>query len=131
MAQITGWLIDLYPNETGLALWLLGDNGARHKLHIDFPVTFYAAGAFQSLRQAWRFLQSRNVSLARETRRDLFSGERAVLAVTVHTPAALPGLFAELSGNFQRWTTTTRTSRSHCVSPPGQASACWGAAGST
>jgi hypothetical protein len=93
-------LIDLYPNETGLALWLLGDDGARHKLHIDFPVTFYAAGAFQSLRQAWRFLQSRKVSLARETRRDLFSGERAVLAVTVHTPAALPGLFAELSGEF-------------------------------
>lgn len=100
MAQITGWLIDLYPDETGLALWLLGDDDARHKLHIDFPVTFYAAGAFQSLRQAWRFLQSRNVSLARKTRRDLFSGERAVLAVTVHTPAALPGLFSELSREF-------------------------------
>jgi DNA polymerase-2 len=100
MAQITGWLIDLYPGETGLALWLLGDDDERHKLHIDFPVTFYAAGAFQSLRQAWRFLQSRNVSLARETRRDLFSGERAVLAVTVHAPAALPGLFSELSGEF-------------------------------
>jgi len=100
MAQITGWLIDLYPNETGLALWLLGEDDERHKLHIDFPVTLYAAGAFQSLRQAWRFLQSKNVSLARETRRDLFSGERAVLAVTVHTPAALPGLFAELSGEF-------------------------------
>ena len=100
MAQTIGWLIDLYPDETGLVLWLLADTGQRLPLRLDFPVTFYAAGEFSALRQAWRFLQDKNVSLARETRRDLFTGEREVLAVTVSRPADLPGLFAELSAAF-------------------------------
>lgn len=100
MAACTGWLIDLYPNETGLALWLLADSGERLPLRMDFPVTFYAAGDFSVLRQAWRYLKDKDVCLARETRRDLFSGDRAVLAVTVPKPADLPNLFADLSGNF-------------------------------
>ncbi len=100
MAQTTGWLIDLYPDETGLVLWLLADTGDRLPLRMDFPVTFYAAGEFSVLRQAWRFLQDKNVSLARETRRDLFTGDREALAVTVSRPADLPGLFAELSAAF-------------------------------
>lgn len=101
MAQTIGWLIDLYPDETGLVLWLLADSGERLPLRMDFPVTLYAAGDFSVLRQAWRFLQDKNVSLARETRRDLFTGEREVLAVTVSRPADLPGLFAELSAAFR------------------------------
>jgi len=74
--QVTGWLIDLYPDETGLALWLLADTGERLSLRLDFPVTFYAAGEFAALRQAWRFLQGKGVSLARATRRDC-SAERS------------------------------------------------------
>jgi DNA polymerase-2 len=98
--RCTGWLIDLYPDDTGLALWLLAETGERLALHMDFPVTFYAAGDFGLLRQAWWFLQSKAVTLARETRRDLFSGEREVLAVTVPRPASVPELFAELSAVF-------------------------------
>ena len=75
MAPISGWLIDLYPDQTGLALWLLAESGERLKLRLDFPVTFYAAGEFAALRQAWRFLQDKNVSLARATCRDLFRSE--------------------------------------------------------
>jgi DNA polymerase II len=100
MTAASGWLIDLYPAEAGLVLWLLGDSNERLCLRMDFPLTFYAAGEFASLRQAWRFLQQKDVTLARETRRDLFSGERTVLAVTVPQPVTLPGLFAELSGEF-------------------------------
>lgn len=100
MAQISGWLIDLYPDETGLALWLLADSGERLPLRMDFPVTFFAAGDFSILRQAWHFLQDKGVALARETRRDLFTGEREVLSVTVPRPAELPSLFAELSRQF-------------------------------
>ena len=96
----TGWLIDLYPDDTGLALWLLADSGERLHLNMDFPATFYAAGDFSTLRQAWRFLQEKGVTLARETRRDLFTGERAVLAITVPWPAALPEIFAGLSAVF-------------------------------
>lgn len=100
MTACTGWLIDLYPNETGLVLWLLADSGERLPLRMDFPVTFYAAGDFSVLRQVWRYLKEKDVCLARETRRDLFSGDRAVLAVTVPKPADLPSLFVDLSGNF-------------------------------
>ncbi len=100
MAPLTGWLIDLYPNETDLALWLLADSGERLLLRMDFPITFYAAGDFSALRQAWRFLRDKGVILARETRRDLFTGERTVLAATVPRPASLPELFAELSAAF-------------------------------
>lgn len=100
MAPISGWLTDLYSDESSLALWLLAESGARLKLRFDFPVTFYAAGEFAALRQAWRFLQAKPVSLARTTRRDLFAGEREVLAVTVSRPAGLPELFAELSTAF-------------------------------
>ena len=65
MTACIGWLIDLYPNETGLVLWLLADSGERLPLRMDFPVTFYAAGDFSVLRQAWRFLQNKGVPLAR------------------------------------------------------------------
>ena len=100
MTACTGSLIDLYSNETGLVLWLLADSGERLSLRMDFPITFYAAGDFSVLRQAWHFLQNKGVTLARESRRDLFSGDRAVLAVTVPKPADLPSLFADLSENF-------------------------------
>ena len=100
MSACTGWLIDLYPDKAGLILWLLADSGERLSLRMDFPVTFYASGDFSVLRQAWRYLKDKDVCLARETRRDLFSGDRAVLAVTVPKPANLPNLFADLSGNF-------------------------------
>jgi DNA polymerase-2 len=100
MDEPTGWLIDLYPDETGIVLWLLCDDARRLMLHMDFPITFYVAGRFTRLREVWRFLQEKNVTLARETRRDLFTGQRNVLAVTVPRPVDLPGLFAELSRQY-------------------------------
>ena len=59
----------------------------RLHLRMAFPVTFYAAGDFSILRQAWRFLREKDVSLARTRRRDLFTGEQDVLAVTVPSPS--------------------------------------------
>ncbi|MEI7847015.1 MAG: DNA polymerase domain-containing protein [Chloroflexota bacterium] len=100
MTEQTGWLIDLYPDETGLALWLLCDDGQRLPLRMDFPVTFYAAGASVSLREAWRFLQDKQASLARTSRRDLFTGLHDLLSITLACPADLPSLFVEFSQQF-------------------------------
>jgi DNA polymerase-2 len=95
-----GWLIDVYPNETGLALWLLCDDGQRLYMNFEFPVTFYAAGDFGLLHQAWYLLRNKDVKVAFETRRDLFTGVREVLAATVSRPTDLHGQFAELNAMF-------------------------------
>ena len=55
--EYTGWLLDVYADlEGGISLWLLPDD-SKERLHLRmaFPVTFYAAGDFSLLRQAWRF----------------------------------------------------------------------------
>ncbi len=101
MDEQTGWLLDVYAEpEGGIVLWLIADDGQRLRLRMDFPVTFYAAGDFGLLRQAWIYLRDRGVKLERVSRRDLFLGERACLGVTVSNPSKLPGLFAELSRQF-------------------------------
>jgi DNA polymerase-2 len=102
MHEHSGWLLDLYPDLAGgISLWLLADDSrARLQLHMPFPATFYAAGDFPTLRRAWRFLQGRDVTLARARRRDLFTGERDLLAVTVPGPACIAGVFRELSAQF-------------------------------
>jgi hypothetical protein len=75
MPELTGWLLDLYPDpQAGAALWLLGEDGQRRRLQQDFPLTFYAAGPAEQLRQLWRFLQAQPeaLTLSRTERRDLF-----------------------------------------------------------
>jgi DNA polymerase-2 len=67
---------------------------------MDFTVTFFAAGDFSLLRQAWRFLREKGVRLERTIRRDLFMGDRDVLTVTTSNPASLQKLFGELQRQF-------------------------------
>ncbi len=100
MDEVIGWLLDVYADEDGLILWLLTDNDHRLRLRTKFSVTFYAAGDFGLLRQAWLFLKNENVKLERASRCDLFLGERACMAVTTSNLSALPGLFAKLSRRF-------------------------------
>ena len=101
MNEITGWLIDIYASPEGrIKLWVIGDNGARLCLYQDFPVTFYASGDFSILRRAWVFLKDKNVGLERTRRKDLFTGECDVLAITVQNSSELPKIFRELSGEF-------------------------------
>ena len=101
MAEATGWLLDVYADaEDGVILWLLTDDNKRLRLHMDFDITFYAAGDFSLLRQAWIFLKDKNVKLERMTRRDLFLGERDVLAVTTSRPVSVQKLFGALQRQF-------------------------------
>jgi DNA polymerase-2 len=58
MTALTGWLLDVYDDpQDGVVVWLLGDDGQRHRLRQDFPVAFYAAGPSGDLRRLWRFLE--------------------------------------------------------------------------
>src|SRR5271157_3077252 len=101
MPELTGWLLDLFDEPGGgVVLWLLGEDGRRHRLHQDFPVTFYAAGPAPRLRQLWQYLQRQpaQVSLSRDERRDLFQpGPVTVLAIRVERPADQPPLFQQLA----------------------------------
>lgn len=100
MAEAIGWLLDVYAEEDGITLWLLTDDDKRQQLRMEFDVTFYVAGDFNLLRQAWIYLIEKDVRLARTIRRDLFLGERDVMAVTTSNPAGLQKLFAELQRQF-------------------------------
>lgn len=101
---ITGWLLDLHAApEGGLALWLLSDDGQRRRLWQDFPVTFYAAGADEDLRQLWRYLASQpeRPRLGRTERRELFHPQPlTVLSAQVRQPGDLPGLFGRVARQF-------------------------------
>lgn len=106
--ELVGWLLDLYADPQGdIALWLLAEDGQRLRLRQAFPVTFYAAGEPEQLRQLWRFLQQQPtpVTLSRQRRRDLFQAEPLpVLACQVAHPAAQTRLFYEVSQRFPELT---------------------------
>ena len=74
--MIYGWLFDIYPNETNLTLWLIGEDGKRHRFVQDFAATVYAAGPSPRLRKLWKWLKEQPVPvhLSRTERRDVFHG---------------------------------------------------------
>jgi DNA polymerase II len=104
MAELTGWLLDLYTDpQAGIVLWLVGEDGERHRLTQDFPITFYAAGPASRLRLLWRFLQAQpeKAELKRSERRDVFSPQPVtVLEVKVDQPAAQVSLFQRAAQAF-------------------------------
>ena len=104
MVERSGWLLDVYADQRdGVTLWLLGDDGRRHRLHQHFPVTFYAAGPAARLRALWRYLQSQPVPvmLRRTERRDLFQEKPlSVLSIQVPLPSAQPRLFHQVAAAF-------------------------------
>jgi DNA polymerase-2 len=104
MAELTGWLLDLFADtQPGIVLWLMGEDGQRHRLTQDFPITFYAAGAPARLRQLWRFLQTQpeKVALKRAERNDIFSPQPVqVLEATLSQTAAQPYLFQRVAREF-------------------------------
>jgi len=114
MAELTGWLLDVYSGEQGLTIWLLGEAGERHCLHQAFPITFYVAspagervdGRAPDLRAAWRWLSSQKepMRLERVERRDLFAGTLPVLSIEVQRPGDLPALFWRFSTAFPNLT---------------------------
>ena len=102
MSDLTGWLLDVYPDETGSVVWLLAQDGQRRRLTHHFPVTFYAAGAFADLRRLWIVLRNHPLRprLDRVQRRDLFMGPREVLAVCAAGPLAQERLFRHALQRF-------------------------------
>ena len=102
METFTGWLFDVYPNETNLTLWLIGEDGQRHRFVQDFAATVYAAGPAPRLRMLWRWLKEQPipVHLARSERKDVFEGMIPVLSAEVLQPVKLDELFRKMVAAF-------------------------------
>ncbi len=87
--MLTGWLFDVYEHpEEGIVVWLIGEDGGRHRLRQSLPVTFYAHGTSVQLRSLWKYLRDQElpVELARVRRRDLFSGDLDVMEIIIPKP---------------------------------------------
>jgi len=96
-----GWLLDVYTRPNGeLTCWLLGEDGQRWLLPLDFPVTFYLAGRPEHLRQVWRTLTDPDIHKARVVRGDVFGREQPLLALTAPSPGRAQALYRYLSTTF-------------------------------
>jgi DNA polymerase II len=96
----TGWLFDLYARKDGILLWLLGDDHRPHSFTQPFQITFYIGGPFHRLRQCWKVLQEKPVSLRRTRRTDLHEGNKDVMEVSVLDPLLFDDLFREVNRAF-------------------------------
>jgi len=100
-----GWLLDAYADpRDGATLWLMeAERGARRRLRLNLPVTFYAAGDEARLTALAGFIRSQPEpgTLSRTTRRDLFVEQpRPLLAVSTPTPLMADSLFRSVSRAF-------------------------------
>jgi len=104
MPDLTGWLLDLYEEESGgLALWLIGDDGGRHRLRQDFSITFYAAGPNAQLKALWAWLKRHPLKprLSRDQKRDILQdGLTTVLKIETENAFRQPQLFQEMARQF-------------------------------
>jgi DNA polymerase II len=83
MHYCTGWMLDLYPDQTvgGMTIWIISQTGKRLRLHQKVQVTFSASGPPDKLRTAWRWLRRQPVTtkLDRGQGHDLFLPEPITL----------------------------------------------------
>ncbi|MDH5505837.1 MAG: hypothetical protein OEZ02_01285 [Anaerolineae bacterium] len=103
--ELSGWVLSVYPDEEdGAVIWLLGDDGGRHRLTQPFKTTFYVGGERQRLVTVEEFLAqlAEPPELARTLRRDLYKGELPVLAIQAENPIAQRKLFYLLQRKFRQ-----------------------------
>ena len=92
--QITAWILDAYPGEGGMVLWLAGEQGQRFRLTHPISLRCYAGGPPQARRRVESVLQRCRapVSLRAAARVDFFTGrERPVIEIAT-PPAHFPSI---------------------------------------
>jgi len=103
--ELRGWLFSVYPDrEEGAVVWLIAEDGTRHRLCYPFPTTFYlAARDFSRLQDVQRYLAAwRNPPQMRfSNKRDLFKGNRRVLEIRASDPITQEQIFYNLQKRFK------------------------------
>jgi DNA polymerase II len=92
--SLQGWILDLYPNQYGMTLWLIDRNQSHYRLTDSFAPAFYVSGPEERLVQLRDAAQRKTTELrTRFTERiDLWlNAARPVLEVSVLRPANFIG----------------------------------------
>jgi DNA polymerase-2 len=93
--MIKGWLFDIYPDERGMALWIIDAEGRRVRLSDPYRPSFFVAGAPNALRHVRKSILTKKLSASfRMTeRRDFWMGrDKPVLEVSADCPAFDPAV---------------------------------------
>lgn len=101
--KLRGWLFDLYADpQRGLVIWVVGEDGKRHQFTQDFPVSFYAAGAHDLLRELWLQVKKSPIEtvLERKLKRDSSGKEYDLVAITVKNPFFQSKIFRDIESKF-------------------------------
>jgi DNA polymerase-2 len=101
--SLRAWILDLYPGNEGMVLWLKAEDGRALRAVDRFPMTFFLAGEGPELRAAWKELAGwkKGLRLARERRFEIHLGEEIdLLAVTAPDPIAYRAAVREA---LKRW----------------------------
>jgi DNA polymerase-2 len=98
---LTGWFFDCYPSPRGLTIWLIDENGDKHRCFRRFTPSFFLHLNAADARRA-EALAARSpapVTITRTTKREIYSGDSLdVLEVHVHDPMR----FREVVWYFER-----------------------------
>lgn len=100
---LSGWLLDLYADhEQGVVVWVMGDDGQRHKLLHDFPVTFFAGGRPKIVQDLWFYLKEHPTQpqLAMVTKETVEGEMQEVLSVAAARPAQQLHLLLDVVETF-------------------------------
>jgi DNA polymerase II len=92
--SLQGWILDLYPNQHGMTLWLIDRNQSHYRLTDSFAPAFYVSGPPDRLVQLQNAAQRKTTELrTRFTERtDLWlNAPRPVLEVSVLRPSNFIG----------------------------------------
>src|ERR1700690_3067026 len=119
MREVTGWLFDLYAHpqpwenaglsaadfpQSGVVLWLAGEDGKPHCFHQGFETSFYAGGPAARLHELGFCLRAKDwveeVKFERVKKEDLFAGPQDVMGVRVANPAICKRGFREANEHF-------------------------------
>ncbi|MGB6484074.1 MAG: DNA polymerase domain-containing protein [Candidatus Acidiferrales bacterium] len=87
--RLNGWILDLYPGQQGMTIWLIDANQAHYRLSDSFAPAFYVSGAAEKLSHLQRSLeQQRAPVICQSTERiDLWQNRlRQVLKISVQSP---------------------------------------------
>jgi DNA polymerase-2 len=87
--RLTGWLLDAYPVQAGMAVWGIDDEGGRHRLIDPYAPAFYLAGPPADLSLAVRLLRRHAIACRTRTvhRRELWETDQMpVLEVAICEP---------------------------------------------